>query len=110
MARATLSGEGDPQRLGAARVSAGLFEVLGVRPALGRTFREDEDRPGHAGVVMLSDGFWRRQFGGDPRAVGRTITINDEPVAIIGVLPPAGGLPPGDALGGMISLARQIDV
>ncbi len=106
----TLSGEGDPQRLGAARVSAGLFEVLGVRPALGRTFREDEDRPGHAGVVMLSDGFWRRQFGGDPRAVGRTITINDEPVAIIGVLPPAGGLPPGDALGGMISLARQIDI
>ena len=106
----TLAGDGDPQRLGAARVSAGLFDVLGVRPALGRGFREEEDRIGHAGVVMLSDGFWRRQFGADPSVIGRTITLNGAQVVIIGVLPPAGGLPPGDALGGMISLARQIDI
>jgi putative ABC transport system permease protein len=106
----TLTGRGDPQRVGAARVSANLFAVLGVAPALGRGFREEEDRPGAARVVVLSDAFWRRQFGGDPSVVGRTVTLNDAPFEVVGVLPPRVGLPGGDALGALIGLPREVDV
>jgi putative ABC transport system permease protein len=106
----TLTGVGDPQRVGAVRVSANLFSVLGVAPALGRGFRAEEDRPGAARVVVLSDAFWRRQFGGDPRVIGRTVTLNDAAFEIVGVLPPRAGLQGGDALGALVGLPREVDV
>jgi predicted permease len=108
--KATLSAGGDPQRLGAARVSANLFTLLGVRPALGRTFQEEEDQPGRDRVVVLSDAFWRRQFGADPSIVGRTIVLDDDRVEVIGVMPPRFTLPTGDALGGLVSLPAQLDL
>jgi putative ABC transport system permease protein len=69
-------------------VSAGYFSLLGISPALGRTFLDDEDRfPSPARVVVISDGLWRRQFGGDTNVVGRRLTLNAEPYSVIGVMP-----------------------
>jgi predicted permease len=70
-------------------VSANYFNVLGVRPALGRFFAPDEDRtPGAHPVIVLSDGFWRSRFGGDLSIVGRSILVNSTPYTVIGVAPP----------------------
>ena len=69
-------------------VSGDYFRLLGARPALGRTFAADEDRPGvRTPVVVLSHAFWQRQFGGDPRVVGRMVRINGAPFTVIGVGP-----------------------
>lgn len=84
---ALLSGIGEPESIGAPRVSANFFSVLGVDPILGRTFQAGEDQPGGAKVTILTYGFWQRRFGGDPGIVGRTLTINSESYTVIGVLP-----------------------
>jgi len=76
-----------PEELTGARVSAGFFDVWGVRPLLGRTFSADEERRGGANVVLLSYGFWRRRFGGDPAVLGRTLEIEGLPTTVVGVLP-----------------------
>jgi predicted permease len=82
-----LSGTGEPERVPAARVSPGLFELLGVRPQLGRLLREDEAQPGRDRVVLVSDGLWRRRFSADRTVVGRTIALNGHAHEIVGVLP-----------------------
>lgn len=92
---ATLKGEGEPVRIKGAIVSADLFQTLGVAPALGRAFDRDDERPGAAAgfsAVMLSDGAWRNRFGGDPKIVGRKLTLEDRAFTVIGVAP-AGLLP-----------------
>ncbi|HEX3157196.1 MAG TPA: ADOP family duplicated permease, partial [Gemmatimonadaceae bacterium] len=106
----TLTAGGDPQRLGGARVSASLFPLLGVRPALGRAFRTEEDQPGRAQVVVISDALWRRQFGADPSIIGRAITLNNLSFEVVGVLPPTFTLPGGDALGALAGLPHTMDV
>jgi putative ABC transport system permease protein len=83
----TLRGNGEPEVFPGARVSADLFEMLGVKPLLGRTFRADEDQPGRDLVVILNHEVWRRRFGADPAVIGRTVTLNDQLFEIIGVLP-----------------------
>ena len=70
-------------------VSPSFFDMLGVRAALGRTFRPEEEEPGRDQVAVLTDGFWRRRFGGDPEIVGRALTIDGRPFVIVGVLPAA---------------------
>ena len=72
-----------------AEVSASLFSVLRVQPALGRVFNADENTPGRTHVVILSDGLWRQRFGSDPKVVGRHIQLDGESSEIIGVMPPA---------------------
>ena len=67
-------------------VSANLFDVVGVQPAIGRAFRDW--RLGSADVVILSDGFWKRHFGGSPSAIGQTVRIDERPHTIVGVMPP----------------------
>ncbi|MFL5617232.1 MAG: ADOP family duplicated permease [Gemmatimonadaceae bacterium] len=106
----TLSGDGDPQRIGALRVTTNLFSVLGVRPALGRAFRIEEEQEGRDGVVLLSDAFWRRQFGADQSVVGRSITLSDAAVEVVGVLPPGFSIPTGDALGQLSGIPQNLDV
>jgi putative ABC transport system permease protein len=69
------------------RMSAGMFPVLGIRPALGRWFTEEEDRIGGPRAVMLYNGLWQRRFGGDSSIVGSTVRINDEVHTIVGVMP-----------------------
>jgi putative ABC transport system permease protein len=70
-------------------VSGNFFDVLGARAALGRTLKPSDDRRGVAPVVVLSHGFWQRQFGGDPRVIGRAVRFGRRPYTIVGVMPPA---------------------
>jgi putative ABC transport system permease protein len=84
---ATLTGIGEPERVGAGNVSSSFFTVLGVVPALGRDFRPDEEQAGRNQVVILTHGFWQRRFGGSPGLVGTRITLNGQPHEVIGVLP-----------------------
>src|SRR5262245_6808112 len=86
--RMSLTGVGEPERVQTLRVSANLLSLIGVLPRLGRTFAAEEDQLGRDHVILLSDDFWHRRFNADPRAVGRTVTLNSEPYEIIGVLPP----------------------
>jgi predicted permease len=83
-----LTGRGEPEQVPAARVSWNFFQVLGVEPALGRSFGKAEDMRGGDGVILLSDAFWRRRFAADPRLVGANLTLDQKDYAIIGVLPP----------------------
>src|SRR5687768_9478944 len=83
-----LLGQDEPRRVQTGVVSANFFDVLGVKPILGRTFRPGEDEPGATPVLVLSHGFWRSAFGGDPSVVGRTFEMNDRIHTVIGVLPP----------------------
>jgi putative ABC transport system permease protein len=84
----TLTDLGEPDRIPAKMVTAPLLPMLGVGPALGRAFSAEEDRPGAAGVALLSDTLWHRRFGGTADAIGRTITLDNQPYTVIGVLPP----------------------
>jgi putative ABC transport system permease protein len=81
-------GAGEPERLLAGRISANSLAVLGVTPALGRSFREDEDEVGNERVVLLGDALWRRRFGADPAIVGRTIRLSGVPHEVVGVMGP----------------------
>ncbi|HXJ92928.1 MAG TPA: ABC transporter permease [Terriglobia bacterium] len=83
-----VSGNGEPVEVEGEQVTANYFTVLGVGPALGRTFTPDEDQPGRAPVVVLSDGLWKRRYGGDPALVGHDITVNREKFNVIGIMPP----------------------
>ena len=83
---AALSGDGEPEELPARRVSASFWSVLGAQPLLGRVFTEEEDAQG-VRVVVISHGLWQRRFGATPDVVGRTITLNDNPYEVIGVMP-----------------------
>ncbi|MGH9936410.1 MAG: ABC transporter permease [Blastocatellia bacterium] len=79
---------GDVEVIQGAVITADFLPVLGVTPALGRNFLPEEDRPGgNTRVALISHGFWRRRFGGDPGIVGKTMTINDNPFTVVGVLP-----------------------
>jgi putative ABC transport system permease protein len=79
---------GEPEELIAGIVSANLFVTLGVSPALGRAFTPEEDQAGGPLAVILSDGLWRRRFGGDPRVIGRAITVGDQSRTVVGIMPP----------------------
>jgi putative ABC transport system permease protein len=79
---------GTPERLTAIYGSANLFSLLGVNPALGRTFTKPEEIFGKNHVVLLSDALWRERFASRPDAIGATISLNGEPYSVIGVMPP----------------------
>jgi len=83
----TFSGEGVPEMLTEARVSANFLRILGVEPLLGRSFLAEEDAPGGPPVAMISAALWQRRFGGDPLVAGKTATMAATPYTIIGVLP-----------------------
>jgi putative ABC transport system permease protein len=90
----TFTGEDEPERIDGAAVSANYFDVIGVRPLRGRTFRTEENEPANAMAVLLSEGLWRDRFGSDPEIIGRTITINDRAREVIGVMPARASFPP----------------
>lgn len=87
LATFNLTGRGEPQRIPAARITANLVPMLGVTPALGRSFLPDEEQPGHNRVALLSDGLWQRQFGGDRSIVNQTVQLNGESYTVVGVMP-----------------------
>jgi predicted permease len=84
---ANLTGDGDPERVSIGTVSADFFKVLGLPPALGRTFRAGEDTPGNNGVCVISFGFWQRRFAGDPNIIGRSLNLSSTAIEVVGVMP-----------------------
>ena len=82
-----LTGSGDPERLSGAQVTGSLFSLLGLSPVAGRTIEPEDDGPGAEPVVVLSEGLWRRRFDADPAMVGRSITLDDIPRTVVGIVP-----------------------
>jgi putative ABC transport system permease protein len=81
-------GADDAERIQAVRVSFNYFNLLGVRPLVGRTFTSEDDDPAEwPPYAIVSESLWRRRLGGDPSAVGRTVSLNDRPYRIVGVMP-----------------------
>jgi putative ABC transport system permease protein len=83
------TGGGEPEELLGARVTASYFDVLGIEPILGRSFRREEETPGRNRVLILSHGLWQRRFGGSPSALGKTLNLDGEPFEVVGVMPDA---------------------
>src|SRR5262245_45603399 len=93
MRSANLTDQNETQRIAVAFVTEGVFESLGVQPALGRAFRREDEAPGSQQEAVLSHEIWRRQYGGDANILGRAIRVNDNPVTVVGVMPPDFRLP-----------------
>jgi predicted permease len=85
----TLMADGQPRTVVAGAVGDGFFEIVGTRPALGRTFRPEEDAPGRGHVVIVSDGFWKRHLGAVADVIGRPLTLDGQAYEIVGVMPPS---------------------
>jgi predicted permease len=84
----TLTGDGvEPERLGALNVSSSFFDLFGIEPVLGRRFNAEDDLPGAAVKVLLSENLYQRRFRGDPAVLGRTIEVDGERLEVTGVLP-----------------------
>ncbi|PYU48120.1 MAG: hypothetical protein DMG48_21515 [Acidobacteria bacterium] len=83
-----LLGRSEPQRVETGVVSWNYFDVFGVKPLFGRTFRPEDEQPGAPAVLMLSNEYWIKSFGGDPTVVNKTFSMNDRVHTVIGVLPP----------------------
>jgi putative ABC transport system permease protein len=83
-----LTGESEPQRLRGNYITPNTFNVLGVQPLIGRATTEDDVRPGHGEVALLSYRYWQAHYGGSPSILGRVLTLNRHPRTIIGVMPP----------------------
>ena len=95
--RAVLDGGDGPEQVRGGAVTPGLFALLGVHPALGRTFRDEEGRPGGPRVVVLGHGLWQR-LGGDPRIVGRTLQVDGRAAEVVGVMPQGFAFPEAEEL------------
>ena len=85
--QAAITGLGDPEQANVLLVTQGTLRALAIQPALGRRFSDADDQPGTPETVILSNGYWQRRFGGDPRVIGRVITIDSRPRNVIGVMP-----------------------
>ncbi|MGE5813092.1 MAG: ABC transporter permease, partial [Acidobacteriota bacterium] len=84
--RITLTGSGDPEEVIGYQMSASLFRALRVTPVQGRFFSDAEDTPNGPKAIVISEGLWKRRFGGDPRIVGSNITVNGESRVVVGVM------------------------
>jgi predicted permease len=94
---ATLTGVDLPQRIEALATSGNYFTMLGVRPQIGRVFTQKDEVPGFINAVVLSDGFWRRQYGADPNVIGKSLRLDGDLYQIFGVMP-AGFRHPGKTI------------
>jgi predicted permease len=83
----TLTGQGEPERFYGVGVSQNFLDVLGLQPALGRGFSDEECEWNGPNAALLTDGFWRTRFGGDATIVGRSLSLNNQPYTIVGILP-----------------------
>jgi putative ABC transport system permease protein len=92
--RYAFAGVAAPLNVPSVRATPNLFALLGVNPVLGRTFLEEEGRPGTDRVAVLSRAFWQRQFGGSPSVIGRTIQLDAQPYTVVGVMPGDFDFPP----------------
>src|SRR5262245_38616424 len=108
---ANLTEQNETQRVAVTYVAAGVFESLGVQPSLGRTIRREDEAPGSQRVAVLGYEMWQRRYGGDANILGRTIRVNDNPVTVIGVMPPDFRLPEDLSVpqGAQLLLSARID-
>jgi putative ABC transport system permease protein len=106
----SLTGDGEPELLGGARVSTNFFSFLGVPIDRGRGFSIEEEQPGNERVVVISDALWRRRYGADPALIGRTINVNEESHVVVGIAPPSLLVPTGTLLHPLIAFAPRIDL
>ncbi len=83
----TLVGNGEPMRLSGVGVSQNFFDLLGIKPSLGRGFLDEECKWNGSRAVILNHSFWERRFGADPAIIGRSITLNDQATTVVGVMP-----------------------
>ena len=90
-----LTGRGEPVQLESAKVTGSFFSLLGAQAALGRVFDESDDQLNSPNVIVLSDRIWRERFGSDAHIVGQTITLNQQPFTVIGVMPASFAFPKG---------------
>src|SRR5882762_447584 len=91
-----LSGEGEPVRVEGELVTSGFFNTLQIKPALGRVFFPQEDRPGNSRVIVISDSLWKSRFGSDLQVLGKKILLDGESYSIVGVMPPGFRFPDPD--------------
>jgi predicted permease len=105
-----LTGDGEPERLGGALVSANFFTFLGATPQRGRGFSAEEETPGKQDVVVISDSLWRRRYSADPAVIGKTIMLNAVPRVVVGIAPPSLLVPTSTLLHPTLAFASRIDV
>jgi putative ABC transport system permease protein len=105
-----LTGTGEPEHVGGARVSANFFSFLGVPPSGGRGFLPEEEQPGRDRVVVISDALWRRRYGSDPGLIGRSINLNGEDHVVVGIAARSLLVPTGTLLHVALPFAPRIDV
>jgi putative ABC transport system permease protein len=91
-----LQGDANPERIPSVAATAGLFEMLGAQPMLGRTFLSDEDQPGKPDVAVISERLWKRRFAGDPNLLGSNIYLDGKPTTVVGIMPASFEFPPGN--------------
>jgi len=104
-----LTDAGDPAQVPGMAITANLFEMLGAQPALGRGFQPDEEQKGNEHKVILSDGLWRRRFGGDRGVIGRAVTLDRQSYTVVGVMPPGFSFPPAMRFGlGAVPAGRDL--
>ena len=82
-----LTSDGEPERMSCAQVTSNLFTMLGVQPVRGRFFLTEEDKPGATNVAIISEAFWQRRFGRDESILQKTLSLDNKPYAIVGVMP-----------------------
>jgi putative ABC transport system permease protein len=105
-----LTGDGEPEHVGGARVSANFFSFLGTPVARGRGFYPEEEQPGKDRVVVISDALWRRRYGADPALVGRSVNLDSESFLVAGIASPSLLVPTGTQLHAGLAFAPRIDV
>jgi putative ABC transport system permease protein len=105
-----LTGAGEPVRLDGLRASAGFFPSLGVAPALGRAFTDEEDHPGHEHEVILSDTLWREKFSADPNVLGRSLDLNGFAYTVVGVMPRGFDFPHANEMPASFTFAPHVQL
>jgi putative ABC transport system permease protein len=108
--RFNISGNGTPERINGASVSANFFRLMGTQPVLGRTFLDEEEKPGSGKVAVLSYAFWQRRFAGDSTVLGSTITLDNETHTIVGVAPAGFHFPRPNELPSFVGVSSQTDL
>jgi putative ABC transport system permease protein len=102
-----LTGEGEPERVLGIRGTANYFRLLGFEPILGRGFLPGDDQPGRDAVTVLGYGLWQRRYGGDPKIVGRTLSLDGRSYTVIGIMPPDLTYPEGGQLWVPLALGQE---
>ena len=105
-----LTGDGEPERIRGVQASASLFPLLGAGVRQGRTFGEDDDKPGANKVAVIADSLWRRRFGATPDVIGRKMLLDGVPREVVGVLPPGFLFPPRGPLSALIGFPDRAEV